>query len=232
MPGSLGNVYNRFYRYSFLNQMLLMLQGVQEPVNTLKRWNEMGRRVKKGSKAKAILRPIMRKSKNDDGEEVQVLTGFKFVNCLFGVSETEGDELPEVSPPGWRPDVALAALDIEEVPFDMLDGDIHGYSYERKLAVNPVAPDRLKTRFHELGHIVLGHTAPSKQAEYRTHRGVMEFQAEAVAYLAMHELEVEEPDSAAESRAYIQDWLSGDTPDDVAIRAVFVATDQILKAGG
>src|SRR5687767_10892277 len=75
VPGSLGNTYNRFYRYSFLNQMLLMLQGVQEPVNTLKRWNDMGRRVKKGSKAKAILRPIMRKSENDDGEEVQVLTG-------------------------------------------------------------------------------------------------------------------------------------------------------------
>jgi CRISPR/Cas system CSM-associated protein Csm2 small subunit len=41
----------------------------------MKRWNEIGRRVKKGSKAKAILRPIMRKSENDDGEEVQVLTG-------------------------------------------------------------------------------------------------------------------------------------------------------------
>jgi hypothetical protein len=47
----------------------------------------------------------------------------------------------------------------------------------------------------------------------------------------MHKLEVEKPDSAAESRAYVQDWLSGATPDDTAIRAVFVTTDQILRAG-
>jgi hypothetical protein len=232
MPGSMGNVYNRFYNYSFLNQIYLQLQGVREPINTYDRWKAMGRQVKKGSKAKAILRPLMRKSTNDDGEEVGVLTGFKFVSCLFTVSETEGDELPEVQPPQWRPDVALDELGIEEVPFEQLDGNIHGYSYERKMAVNPLAPDKLKTRFHELAHIVFGHTAPGKHSEYLSHRGVMEFQAEAVAYLAMHELEVEEPDSAAESRAYIQDWLSGATPDDSAIRGVFVAADQILRAGG
>jgi hypothetical protein len=73
--------------------------------------------------------------------------------------------------------------------------------------------------------------ALDNKAEYPSHRGLMECQAEVVAYLAMHELEVEEPDSAAESRAYIQDWLSGASPDDIAIRAVFVATDQILRAG-
>jgi hypothetical protein len=48
LPGSMGNVYNRFYRYSFLNTLLLQLQGVQEPVNTYNRWRDMGRQVKKG----------------------------------------------------------------------------------------------------------------------------------------------------------------------------------------
>jgi hypothetical protein len=172
------------------------------------------------------------KGTNDDGEEVQVLKGFKYVKCLFTLSETEGDDLPEVEPPEWRPDVALANLGVEEVPFEMIDGNVQGYSYERKLAVNSLAADRLETRFHELAHIILGHTVPGKHAEYIDHRGLMEFQAESVAYLAMHELEVEEEESAAESRAYIQDWLSGATPEDAAIRAVFVATDQILRAGG
>jgi hypothetical protein len=157
--------------------------------------------------------------------------GGKAVWSLKVSGETEGDELPEVTPPDWNPATALVALDIEEVPFEHLDGNIAGYSYERKRAINPVAPDKLKTRFHELGHILLDRTAPGKHAEYLSHRGIFEFQAEAVAYLAMHELEVEEPDSAAESRAYIQDWLSGATPDDASIRAVFVATGQVLKAG-
>jgi hypothetical protein len=38
-----------------------------------------------------------------------------------------------------------------------------------------------------------------RQRDDHGSRGVMEFQAEAVAYLAMHELTVDQPDSAAES---------------------------------
>lgn len=105
-------------------------------------------------------------------------------------------------------------------------------SYERKMAINPLAPDKLMPRFHEIAHIVLGHMARDKHAKYVAYRSLFEFQAEAVAYLAMHELGVEEPESAAESRAYIPDWLAGDAPsDDSAIRAVFVATDLILRLG-
>jgi hypothetical protein len=140
MPGSLGITYNRFYNYSFLNIILLYLQGVNEPVATYKRWQEMGRQVKKGSKATSILRPIMRKETNDGGEEVQRLGGFKHVKCLFTVSETEGDELPEVAPPDWNPTAALAALDIEEVPFEHLDGNVAGYSIDRQFAINRSLP--------------------------------------------------------------------------------------------
>jgi hypothetical protein len=38
-------------------------------------------------------------------------------------------------------------------------------------------------------------------------------------------------DQASESRAYLQDWLQGERPGDVAIRQVFSATDKILRAG-
>jgi hypothetical protein len=44
-PGSLGNTYTRFYNYSFLNQVRLMMQGTFEPVATYKRWQELGRQV-------------------------------------------------------------------------------------------------------------------------------------------------------------------------------------------
>ena len=38
-------------------------------------------------------------------------------------------------------------------------------------------------------------------------------------------------EQASESRAYIQGWLRTECPSDVAIRQVFGATEQILRAG-
>lgn len=230
-PGGVGNTYNRFYNYSFMNQMLLLMQGVQEPVATYKRWQSMGRQVLKGSKAKAIVRPLVIEKKNEAGalESKKVL--FKPVKCLFGVSETEGAELPPVEIADWDLPTALDTLDIKEMPFTALDGNTQGYSYERYYAINPVAVAPTKTMFHEVGHIVLGHTSAEQIPQYATHRGVMEFQAEATAYLSMNELEQLTDDQAYESRGYIQHWLQTDRPPDTAIRQVFSATDTILKAG-
>src|SRR5690348_16777458 len=102
MPGQMSTIYSRFYHYSMGNQILLHMQGVREPVNTFDRWKAMGREVKRGSKAKFILRPIIIKARNQDtGDDEQRLFGFKPVNCLFGASETEGDDLPEYQPPEW-----------------------------------------------------------------------------------------------------------------------------------
>lgn len=233
MPGHLSSIYNRFYTYSFNNQILLYMQGVTEPVATFNRWKEMGRNVKRGSKAKAILRPITIKLKDevDDKGNPRQITKFKLVNALFAVSETEGDELPEYVPPEWNEVMALSALDITRVPFEVLDGNAQGYSYERKVAINPVAAYPLKTLFHELGHVVLGHTSPDQVQEYAEHRGVKEFQAEATAYLCMNDVGATERMDASGSRGYIQHWLRGESPPDSCIREVFKAVDTILRAG-
>lgn len=231
VPGSLGNTYNRFYDYSFFNQLLLYMQGVREPVATYKRWQALGRQVQKGSKAKTIMRPLFKKEKADDGTEESRLIGFKYVKCLFTVSETEGNELPPPEIRSWQPELALANLNIEEVPFTLIDGNTAGYSIDRKLAINPVAPYPIKTLMHEMAHIVLGHTTPDQTSEYMQHRGLFEFQAEATAYLVMNELDLLEFMNASESRAYVQGWLKGETPDDKVIRKVFGATETILKAG-
>src|SRR5438270_12160553 len=58
-PGNVGNTYNRFYQYSFLNQIYLRMQGVYEPVATYKRWQAIGRQVVKGAKAKEIIWPVI-----------------------------------------------------------------------------------------------------------------------------------------------------------------------------
>lgn len=59
----------------------------------------------------------------------------------------------------------------------------------------------------------------------------MEFQAEAAAYLSMHELGRLDDGTASESRGYIQHWLHDERPSDRESPLVFAATDQILKAG-
>lgn len=231
-PGHLGNVYNRFYSYSFMNQMLLLMQGVQEPVATYKRWQAMGRQVVKGAKAKEIVRPITVTRKNDDGEVEASFLRFKAVKCLFTVSQTEGDPLPPAPElPEWSLPRALKQLDIREVPYQLLDGNTQGYSVDRRYAINPVAVHPFKTTLHEVSHITAGHTVPEKLAEYLGHRGVYEFEAEGSAYLVANELQVLPEEQASGSRAYIQTWLQGERPAETSIRRVFATTDAILRAG-
>lgn len=230
-PGRMGDTYSRFYNYSFLNTLLLMEQGVSEPVNTYKRWQAMGRQVKRGSRAKSILVPMTIK-KAETPEEKDIVK-FKRAACLFTVSETEGAELPEVEPQDWDAGQALETLDIEETDFAMINGNVAGYSVGREFALNPVAKYPLKTTFHEVGHIMLGHTDDEldPEEEYEHPRGVKEVQAEAVAYLVMNELGMAEFMDQAESGAYMQQWIKGHELNDQMIRQIFATVDKILKAG-
>ena len=59
----------------------------------------------------------------------------------------------------------------------------------------------------------------------------MEYQAESVAYLAMHELGIMDDETAERSRGYLQHWLRDEQPPDKAIQQVFRATDAVLRAG-
>lgn len=231
LPGQAGTTYSRFRRLSLGNQALLMMQGLMEPVNTYKGWISLNRQVKRGSKAKAIYVPMFRKETKDDGDEEKRLSGFKLVPSMFGVSETEGEDLPVYEPAHWSKEQALGKLNVIQVSFDLIDGNTQGYSIERKFAINPVAVYPFKTLQHELSHIVAGHTRPDEMAEYQTHRGIKEFEAEGSAYLILNELGCTDQFDAAESRAYIQNWLRNQEPDEQSIRRVFTTADRIVKAG-
>ena len=230
-PGQMGNTYNRFYRFSLLNQMLVRMQGVSEPIATYKGWGALDRQVQRGSKAKFIYRPLFKKELNELGVEEQKLKGFKLVPCIFGLSETEGAELPEVEPLQWSKERALGALAITQVAFDQTDGNIQGFSRGREFAINPLAAYPLKTTWHEWGHIEHGHTTPEQLQEYRTHRGLKEAEAETTAYLGMHAIGAEGQFDAAESRSYIQTYLDGNELPETSIRRIFTVTDRIYSAG-
>jgi hypothetical protein len=236
-PGHLGDTYSRFHDYSLTNMLLFRMQGLFEPVAPFSRWKALGRHVLRGALAKDVIVPVLVNEAPEDEtleekrERVARLVGFKVVRAVFGLSDTEGPDIPPVPTPGWDLQQALGKLGIHEGVFESTNGNLQGYSHGLEFAINPIAVNRTKTTFHELGHIVLGHTIPARHTEYATHRGIGEFQAEAVAYLAMNELGQLDDETASRSRGYIQHWLRDERPPDRAIQHVFRATDAILKAG-
>jgi hypothetical protein len=77
------------------------------------------------------------------------------------------------------------------VPFDASDGNVLGYARGLSIAVSPVDPLPHKTRFHELAHLLLGHTAEGKQhGGQLTTRHLRECEAEAVAMLCCAALDL------------------------------------------
>ena len=234
MPGSVGNEYNRFHNYSMSNLALLYMQGIEpQPVATYRKWQELGRQVMKGSKARVIIRPITVKSKDEVDEQgnPKTFTRFKPVRAIFPMSETTGDELPPFELPEWSEDRALTTLDIKRVPFKDFDGNTAGYSYQRNVAVSPVAVHPQKTLLHEVAHIVSGHTTPENLKQYQTHRGRYEFEAEAPAFLVSKELGIGDEASDSSSRGYLQGWLRGEKPGEESIKRVFKTSTMILNAG-
>jgi len=71
-PGVISQCYSTFHNYSIGNQMLAWSQlSAREmplsPIATYKKWAELGRQVKKGSKALALVMPVTINKKDDAG---------------------------------------------------------------------------------------------------------------------------------------------------------------------
>lgn len=80
--------------YSFRNIMVAKAQYPNASfIASFKRWNELGRRVKKGSKSIKIFKPNFKKVENEDSEEETKLVGFLTVP-VFAYEQTEGEPLP------------------------------------------------------------------------------------------------------------------------------------------
>src|SRR5207302_8313136 len=99
----------------------------------------------------------------------------------------------------------------------------------------PVAQLLHKTRFHELAHVMLGHTAEADFSDAETTpRNLREVEAESVALLCCEALNLEGADFC---RGYIQNWLcpaigyNADAIPERRAQKIFRAADQILRAG-
>ncbi len=230
-PGTLSNAYQQFHNYSLGNQLLAMSQcharGVKPgPMATYPRWKDLGRHIRKGEKAITL----KRKQESAADSSSATFTRFVYRSRWFVLSQTEGAELPEPSIPEWDAARALATLDIDEVEFGSTDGNTMGYARERSIALNPLNPLPHKTRFHELAHVLLGHTAQGQQSDGEvTARNLRECEAESVALLCCAALDLP---GLEESRGYIQHWWGeGNAIPERSAQSVLKVADAILKAG-
>ena len=237
-PGIISSAYRQFHAYSIGNQLLALVQcqtrGLQSgPIATFQRWKELGRYVRKGEKALTLCRPITvkRTPTADDGtEEAHAATWFVYKRFWFVLAQTEGQEFAPMPIPTWDKDRALTALQIQEVPFDGLDGNCLGFTRQRSIAINPINPMPHKTRFHELAHVLLGHTSEGDHADSdHTPRNLRECEAESVALLCLAALDLPGVECC---RGYIQAWWgSGNPIPERSAQCILKAADQILKAG-
>ncbi len=238
-PGTLSQAYRQFHTYSLGNQLLAMFQcherGIAPgPMATFPRWKELGRHVRKGEKALTLCMPITIKRKgsaeNTDPDEPEVFTRFIYKPRWFVLSQTEGEPLPEPEIPSWDRNTALEALNVQEIAFEHTDGNCLGFARERSIAINPVNPLAHKTRFHELAHVLLGHTAEGQQADSEiTPRTLRECEAESVALLCCAALNLP---GVAECRGYVQHWWGqGHEIPERSAQRILKTADQILKAG-
>jgi len=235
-PGYISSCYRTFYDYSLLNQFLAMEQLSARnlpvtPIATFKRWKELGRRVSKGQKAISLIMPVSFNKKDKDGNKTdQVINTFISKPRWFAMSQTEGKEYaPETKLPSWDAEKALKALEIERVPFEHVNGNCQGYATKNKVSVNPVARYPEKTLFHEIAHVVLGHTKEAMLSDdERTPKNLREVQAESVAYILCSLLETGNLDA---SRGYIQSWLGDNQLTSKDAQQIFATANKILKAG-
>lgn len=238
-PGRLEQAFTRFHHYSLGNQLIALgqcwVRGIElGPIATYKTWQDLGRQVRKGEKAISLLMPVTCKRTETDkatGDQTTV-TFTRFVTRArwFVLSQTDGPAYEAPATPTWESTRALAALDIQQVPFDLVDGNVQGFALRRTVAISPVAARPLATLLHELAHVVLGHTSTDARREdgETIGRAAEEVEAESVAFLVLGALGADGLDYC---RGYVQHYLRGNTIDERMAQRIFKAADAILRAG-
>jgi len=188
----------RFHDYSFANTQLIWSQAVSrgfDPsrVAGYRTWQKLGRQVRRGEQALAILAPVIRKIEVTDSEEERRVVGFRVVH-VFDLSQTDGEPLPEVRttlvegdlPAQWGKVtelIAEAGFSLQVADVERL-GEANGITDWRKREVMVRAglpgAQRFKTAVHELAHINLHE--PNSHGRPNC-RGIVEVEAESVAYM-------------------------------------------------
>lgn len=213
----------RFHKYSAGNVFLI---GAQRPdashVAGFKKWQELGRQVRKSEQGITILAPRSGQCGRCEGAGCDGCgkSGrylYFTTATVFDVSQTDGEDLP-VNPVRS----SLLVGDDEKGLFDLLvsrlvpegwavevgnAGSANGWcSHEKRTVMvgEGLSPlQKVKTLTHELAHVVLH----PDNVKYFANRGRCEVEAESVAYVVLSALGV---DTAEYSFGYVASWSDGD----------------------
>lgn len=107
--------------WSLSNKVISFIQSGELDCRGFKQWEKVGRRIKKGSQAVYILRPLTIKNTNEDkgNEEEYICIGFSSTP-VFAASSTEGDKPLENYQPQHYPDLVDIAkrfnISVDYVP--------------------------------------------------------------------------------------------------------------------
>jgi antirestriction protein ArdC len=205
------------------------------PTAPYSEWQEKGRQVKKGEKGLYVLHPNTRTGTREDkktGEEEEyTFTTFFWKATRYLLCQTDGEPLPEPDFKDWDIGKAMCIIEVEPEAYHG-SGSSMGYCHERYFAINPLGHHQAATTFHELAHIVLGHTEEGwlDDTADRTPRNLREFEAEGTAMLV---LDILGEKDHTESVGYMKNWFASgaEDPPEKSIRKIMKAADTIVKAG-
>lgn len=226
----------RFPQYSLRNQVLILRQNPNATqVAGYRAWQAMGRQVRRGERAIAVMAPIARTVTDDEagrreGEERgRRIVGFK-PSSVFDISQTDGPPLPcsgpavqlrGAAPPGMWDSVAgfIIAHGFtvgESTVLGRADG-VTRYPTREVLIKQGLPPaESAAALAHEAGHVALHAPAERPPAHCR---GMVEVETESFAYVVSAEHGL---DSQPTSFDYIAGWATE------AARQRDCSTSQIL----
>jgi antirestriction protein ArdC len=215
-----------FHRYSLNNVLLILSQRPDaERVAGFRTWQAVGRQVRKGEKSLRIFGYSTKKvtEQDENGEDVEKRYPRFPILPVFDIAQTDpidpdADDPSTLTAPltGADDHGVIGALTVYLVAdgwtVEHTEAGQHRNGYTDPEARRVVIGSHLspahaaKTLIHELAHIVLGHT--DDLTEYAEHRGLMETEAESVAYVVAGLVGF---DTAAYSVGYVAGWSEADT---------------------
>lgn len=228
----------RFHSYSASNIFLIMSQCPNATrVAGFRKWQQLGRHVKRGEKSIKILAPARYKITDEKANEVRwAVRGFTVAN-VFDISQTDGADLPDVAPvlltgagiaglwDGLAAQVATSGFTVERGDCQGANGWTNFTSRVVRVREDVEPAQAAKTLAHELGHVLLH--SPD-EITYAENRALCEVEAESTAYVVCASAGLITDDY---SLPYVARWANGDSAIVKATADRVIKTSQAIIAG-
>jgi antirestriction protein ArdC len=226
----------RFHRYSLHNVLLIASQKPNASyIAGFRTWTQLGRFVKKNEKGIMILAPIVRRKHEQDEELRETfpsVIAFRAV-YVFDVSQTEGQELPQLGTVQGDPREhterlrSFASAQGIVVEFSEQIAPARGVSCGGKITLLPgqSPAEEFSTLAHEIAHELL-HRGDRRSA---TSRRIRETEAEATAFVVCQAIGLDNGSAATD---YIQLWNGNAQLLTESLAYIRQAVSQMLTALG